>query len=175
MKIGIMILTIKGIDSSGQIDITHKTCYKIAGGVHYRKSFDLVVDDRMNIETFDNAFILKTGFRNREKILGISSSYQIGSNSFGIGPYYRYLTITDREYFVHYVELNYQFMFNKARKNELNISTGLFLFEGKLPFSINLACQYTYTYGSGDNHLFRPVVGVHYSFRAKIKKRQTSE
>jgi hypothetical protein len=167
-----MVLTLKGIDSSAQMDVSRTMCYKI--GPRYKKIFDVALSDRFLIKPNENTFSFKAGSRKRGLSPGLSLCYQGETTGFGIGPYYRVFTIADHHFFEHYIEFNYQFMFNKTHRNEINITSGFVLFHESPTLSIDLACQYTYTYGSGDNHLFRPVIGVHYYIYNRPRRKRSN-
>lgn len=161
LKIGILILTLKGFDSSGQIDIHRSMCYKKTA--NFRKAFDIAMVDQININPLENNLLFKLGYRNHEQSYGMNLSYLYEQKLFGIGPYYRYFTITDRRIFDHFVEINPQLIFNSNQSTELNISTGFILYPMSDVFQIELACQYSYSSTNSQKHVFRPVIGIHYS------------
>lgn len=172
LKIGILILTLKGFDSSGQIDIHHSKCYKKTA--NFRKAFDIAVNDQIKINPLENNLLFKLGYRNHEQSYGINLSYLYEQKLFGIGPYYRYFTITDRRIFDHFVEINPQLLFNSKQSTELNISTGFILYPFSDVLQIELAYQYSYSSTNTQKHVFRPVIGIHYSIiplRILIKQR----
>jgi hypothetical protein len=166
IKIGILLLSLKGTTGNAQYNISGRRCYW--GYVPEKKNKnEIIISDRVSLKPLNNdAINLKFGYLYYWYSPGASITYNFQTNSMNIGPYVRLLTIKNDDTFMHFIEANYQVDLSSKHYNELNISTGVDLFYKKI-ISIDLAIQYTYsnnTYNKGNN-FFRPIVGVHYKFR----------
>lgn len=169
LKIGILLLMLKGYDAKAQIDIVRGTCYII--GPRYKTSYDLFVSDRVNVEPFgNNATALNFGYQRRFLSGGISVSYQFQSSTVDVGPYVRVFPVECRWKFKHFIGANYQFNLSDNHYNELNISTGLII-RHQRPINFEVGCTFTYTHFDYNEHFIRPRVGVHYYFVKRRKEK----
>lgn len=171
LKIGILILTLKGTEVNAQYTIPHGTCYRI--GPRNHRAIDLHITDRIGLNSLtDNTLAIKAGYRHYWKSAGISANFNFKSYSYSLGPYVRVFTIEHRRIYKHFIEANYQFNLSNPAKNELNITSG-FVFFHQHSFCFELSCQYTHLFTDENANYFRPVVGVHYYINTRRFKKKT--